>query len=92
LLEEVVESSNETQQPEEGASPGTMLPPLNISGVVITKVQLMEALKPYIPNIADFNPLQDGQHFYILFGQDPQSDQSTALRPGPLGASGQASS
>ncbi|GEM_PF-2228977 len=90
MVEEALQQdipNTETTGPE-----GRPVPPLNISGVVITKAQLLDALRVYIPNIADFNPLQDGQHFYILFGQDPQSDQSTALRPGPLGASGQASS
>ncbi len=55
---------------KENGTPG--LPPLAISGVVITKEQLIDALKVYIPNILDFSHLQDGQHFYILFGPDNQ--------------------
>lgn len=66
----MVESSEEAQLSETKENPGNMLPPLNISGVVISKTQLMEALKPYIPNISDLSALQGGEHFYILFGQD----------------------
>jgi len=38
----------------------------------ITTPQLLEALRVYVPNIVDFSPLPDGQHFYILFSQDEQ--------------------
>ena len=51
----------------DGARPG--YPPLAISGVVVSKAQLLEALKLYVPGITDFAPLPDGQHFSILFKQ-----------------------
>lgn len=50
------------------AGPG--VPPLAITGVVVTKAQLLEALRIYIPKIVDFTPLPDGEHFTILFNPD----------------------
>ena len=69
-----------TPQPDTGFDKLTMsvmaeaqpLPPLGVSGVVLSKAQLLEALRVYVPNIVDFSPLPDGQHFYILFSQDEQ--------------------
>jgi len=49
-----------------GAEPMS-LPPLNISGVVLTKAQLIDALGVYIPTITDFTMLPDGVHFAIFF-------------------------
>lgn len=53
----------------EGAS-GQALPPLNISGVVLSKAQLITALAVYIPAIADLQPLPGGEHYYVLFTAD----------------------
>lgn len=46
------------------------LPPLNISGVVLSKAQLITALAVYIPAIADLQPLPGGEHYYVLFTAD----------------------
>lgn len=43
------------------------VPPMAITGVVVTKGQLLDALRVYVPTIRDFAPLPDGQHFSILF-------------------------
>ncbi len=49
---------------------GQPLPSLSVAGVVVTKSQLMDALRIYLPGITDVSPLPDGQHFSILFRQD----------------------
>lgn len=56
----------------DGAPPGAppAPPALGVSGVVLTKAQLLDALRLYFPNGADFGPLPDGQHFYVLLRQD----------------------
>ncbi len=62
----------------EPLTPGTdgqaqPLPALSVSGVVLSKAQLLDALKIYIPTITDFAPLPDGEHFSILFRQDGEN-------------------
>jgi hypothetical protein len=42
------------------------LPPLNVSGVVVKKKDLVEALRIYVPLISDIQAFEDGDNFYIL--------------------------
>ncbi|MBI2305282.1 MAG: hypothetical protein HYU86_11135 [Chloroflexi bacterium] len=49
------------------------IPPLNLSGVVINKADLVAALKIYVPNVADVQAFEDGEHFYLVFG--PQENR-----------------
>ena len=58
-----------------GMAEAQPLPRLSVSGVVLSKAQRMDALRVYIPNITDFTPLPDGQHFSILFSPDSQPRQ-----------------
>ncbi|MBI2954180.1 MAG: hypothetical protein HYY30_07700, partial [Chloroflexi bacterium] len=44
------------------------LAPLNVSGVVVKKKDLIEALRIYIPLIADIQAFEDGEQFYIMLG------------------------
>ena len=74
MAEEAAEQT--LTQPEEGAAGAKPLAPLAISGVVVSKAQLLEALRAYIPNISDFPPLADGEHFSILFSPDSQGRSS----------------
>ncbi len=57
------------------------LPPLNISGVVVKKKDLIEALRIYVPLIADIQPFEDGENFYLLFGE-PRSEMTASAPPG----------
>jgi len=68
MAEEAVEQA--APQPEDRATEAQPLPPLGVSGVVLSKAQLLDALRVYVPGITDFSPLPDGQHFSILFSQD----------------------
>jgi hypothetical protein len=40
---------------------------LAVSGVVLSKAQLMDALRVYVPGITDLRPDMNGEHFTILF-------------------------
>lgn len=61
-------------QAPDGDAPGEArpLPTLSVSGVILTKAQLMQALQIYFPGITDFSPLPDGDHFSVLFAQGNQ--------------------
>ncbi|MCL4459824.1 MAG: hypothetical protein M1136_01820 [Chloroflexi bacterium] len=52
------------------------LPSLRISGVVLNKPQLIEALRLYIPNLSDFQVLDEGERFYLALRFDafPEED------------------
>ncbi len=58
--------SNGSAPPEAGAKP-IPLPALNISGVVVKKNDLVEALRVYVPLLADIEAFEDGEHFYLIF-------------------------
>ncbi|GEM_PF-6921450 len=50
---------------------GQPLPTLNVSGVVVTKVQLMEVLRVFVPApIVVFGPLPGDDRYYIVFAPD----------------------
>ncbi len=57
--------------PDAAAPPdsgGNGLPALAVSGVVLSKAQLVLAMQAYVPAVVDIQPLADGQHFSLLFG------------------------
>ena len=43
------------------------LPPLKITGVVLTKQQILETFRVYLPTVVDFTASPDGERFTILF-------------------------
>ncbi len=51
--------------PEDG---GNGLPGLAVSGVVLSKAQLVLAMQAYVPAVIDIQPLAGGEHFSLLFG------------------------
>ncbi|MBI4320853.1 MAG: hypothetical protein HY675_20365 [Chloroflexi bacterium] len=54
------------------------LAPLNISGVVVRKKDLVEALRIYVPLIADIRSFEDDEQFYLVLDQQRVRDQSEA--------------
>lgn len=64
------ETAPQPTVPAEDAGAQAPGPSLAISGVVLSKAQLLEALRAYVPGITDFSPLPDGEHFSILFAPD----------------------
>ncbi len=57
------------EEEEAGEPVPPSLPPLNISGLVITVEDLVVALRPYIPLLVNITPLSDGR--FILSFTEP---------------------
>ena len=66
------DSQDQPASLEGAAGEARPLPPLSVSGVILTKAQLLDALRIYFPSITDFSPLPDGDHFSVLFAQGNQ--------------------
>ena len=47
----------------------TPLAPLRVSGVVVRKGDLVEALRVYVPALRDLQVTEDGEHFWLLLGE-----------------------
>jgi len=45
------------------------LPPLRVSGVVVRKADLIEALRLYVPGLLDVQVTEDGEQFWLMLGQ-----------------------
>src|SRR5712692_5627077 len=57
--------------------PGLVLPPLVVSGLVVTKADLLAALRVYVPQVVDVGPL-DGERFVLsLLTQSPEQPDTT---------------
>lgn len=46
------------------------LRPLRVSGIVIGKADLIEALRAYVPALCDLQVTQDGEHFWLMLDRD----------------------
>ncbi|GEM_PF-2433559 len=54
--------------PVEAAGAGA--PTLAVSGVVLSKAQLVALVRSLVPNVVDIQPLPGADHFSLLFGAD----------------------
>ena len=57
--------SADAQVPSSGAA----LPPLAVSALMVTKADLIAALRVYVPHLADLEPI-DGERFLLTIGQE----------------------
>ncbi|MCL5961452.1 MAG: hypothetical protein M1358_19440 [Chloroflexi bacterium] len=55
------------------------LTPLNVSGVVVKKKDLVEALRIYVPLIADIQAFEDGEQFYIMLDGQAIRDEAADM-------------
>lgn len=46
------------------------LPPLAVSGLVVTKAALVRALRVYVPQLVDLEPLEGGRYMLRLAEQE----------------------
>ena len=46
---------------------------LAIAGVVVTRGQLIAALQPFLPQLTDIQPFEDGERFLFVMAADPAS-------------------
>ncbi|MCL5074917.1 MAG: hypothetical protein M1136_04585, partial [Chloroflexi bacterium] len=53
----------------EGAGTPIPLSPLNISGLVIQRAELVEALRPFVPLPSDVVSFEDGERFLLVLKQ-----------------------
>lgn len=58
-------------------APGVALKPLCISGVVVTKTALVQALKIYVPALNDIQVTEDGENFWLILDEGGQDEDST---------------
>src|SRR5262249_53547269 len=56
------------------------LRPLDISGVLISKPALIEALRVYVPNLADVDQLEDGRFLLTLAREGQGGDEGSPAR------------
>ncbi len=51
--------------------------PLAIAGVVVTRQQLVAALQPFVPGLADIEAFEDGERFLFVFDPEAASRSPT---------------
>ena len=57
------------------APPQTVpLQPLRVSGVVVRKADLIDALRVYVPALEDLQVTEDGDHFWLMLGDQPDAN------------------
>lgn len=54
------------------------LQPLRASGVVVTKADLIEALRVYVPQMHDIQVTEDGEHFWLMFVEGEKTHDQAA--------------
>jgi len=72
-LHKPTDSSPSEPQAPANAPPTVSVPPLNVTALVVTKADLVNALRIYVPQLMDVAPL-DGNRF--LLGLTPSSPES----------------
>ncbi len=60
-----------TPASDNGATPPEPIPlkPLRVSGVVVRKADLIEALRIYVRGLTDLQVTEDGEHFWLIVGE-----------------------
>lgn len=48
---------------------GAGLPPLRVSGVVVSHADLVEALRIYVPGLREIRVTEDGQDFWLMVNE-----------------------
>lgn len=57
--------------------PSPSVRPLRVSGFVVRKDDLIAALQVYVPELRDVQVTEDGEHFWLLVGDDSQGASPT---------------
>ena len=53
------------------------LQPLRVSGVVVRKADLIDALRVYVAALADLQVTEDGEHFWLMLDEAAQSETAS---------------
>ncbi|TAK27715.1 MAG: hypothetical protein EPO21_23575 [Chloroflexota bacterium] len=67
-----------TDGSETAPTQGIPLKPLRVSGVVVRKADLIEALTVYVPALHDIQVTEDGEQFWLMLNEGVQDADSTA--------------
>ncbi|MBI2938879.1 MAG: hypothetical protein HYY04_00440 [Chloroflexi bacterium] len=69
-----------SQAPENGAAPAESIPlrPLKVSGIVVRKADLVEALRIYVPGLSDLRVDEDGEQFFLLLSEEAHREDPAA--------------
>ncbi|MCL4459007.1 MAG: hypothetical protein M1577_03745 [Chloroflexi bacterium] len=70
---EVAAPGEETAPP--GLPMGPAIPPLNVTGLVVTKADLVKALRIYVPQLFDIISLDDGRFLLSLTPLTPEGNK-----------------
>ena len=64
----------------DGATPPQAVPlePLRVSGIVVRKTDLVAALRIYVPALADLQVTEDGEHFWLILGEEDGDEGQVA--------------
>jgi len=57
------------------SSEPVQLQPLHVSGIVVTKTALIEALRVYVPALRDVQVTEDGEQFWLLLDTAAESEK-----------------
>ena len=49
---------------------GAALPPLGVAGLLVTRAQLIQALRIYLPSLAEVRALEGSEAFLLIFGEE----------------------
>jgi hypothetical protein len=55
------------------------LQPLRVSGVVVDKAALIEALRIYLPGLSDIVSTEDGDHFWLMLRTEQEDHDAHPL-------------
>ncbi len=56
---------------------------LAIAGVIVPRGQLVAALQPFLPQLTDIQPFEDGERFLFVFDPAPATDLAPAAQTEP---------
>ncbi len=64
-----IEQRDEPTPHRTEASQAIALRPLRVSGLVVHKAEIIEALRVYAPNLSDLQVTEDGEHFWLMLDE-----------------------
>lgn len=63
---------------QNGAAPAVQLRPLPVAGLVVPKAAVVEALRVYVPGLADLSVTEDGEFFWLMLAEGEGSESQAA--------------
>ncbi|TAK33710.1 MAG: hypothetical protein EPO21_12170 [Chloroflexota bacterium] len=70
--------TGQTDGSETAPAQSISLKPMRVSGVVVRKADLIEALIVYVPALRDIQVTEDGEQFWLILNEGVHDEDSTA--------------